>query len=115
MNACFSGFRPDAGNVFDVVATRLRVNATTVLDEARRRGTSPHGAGRSLAEEWVRAAMESGGFGGARACLEERLRGRELAPDSSASPHGRQGPLPARRTHFKPDVPVSVIWDRNWL
>ncbi|MFF3768095.1 Glu/Leu/Phe/Val dehydrogenase [Streptomyces sp. NPDC001922] len=61
MDARYSGFRPDAGNIFDAVSTRLRANATTVLEEAHRRGTTPHGAGRSLAEERVRAAMESKG------------------------------------------------------
>nr|WP_306663531.1 hypothetical protein [Streptomyces sabulosicollis] len=38
-----------------------RANAVTVLEEAQRRATTPHIAGRGLAEDRVRAAMRSKG------------------------------------------------------
>ncbi|WP_326699250.1 hypothetical protein OG909_19245 [Streptomyces sp. NBC_01754] len=43
------------------ISTRLRADAVTVLDEAERRNTTPHTAGRALAEQRVRVAMQSKG------------------------------------------------------
>ncbi|MEU8827466.1 Glu/Leu/Phe/Val dehydrogenase dimerization domain-containing protein [Streptomyces sp. NPDC048636] len=61
MDARYSGFRPDTAAIFETVSARLRANAVTVLEEARRRSATPHTAGRGLAEERVRAAMRSKG------------------------------------------------------
>lgn len=61
MDARYSGFRPETPTIFETISKRLRANAVTVLDEAGRRGTTPHIAGRGLAEERVRAAMRSKG------------------------------------------------------
>ncbi|WP_407548339.1 Glu/Leu/Phe/Val dehydrogenase dimerization domain-containing protein [Streptomyces sp. Pv4-95] len=61
MDARYSGFRPGTATIFETISTRLRTNAVTVLEEAQRRGTTPHAAGRGLAEERVRAAMLSKG------------------------------------------------------
>ncbi len=61
MDARYSGFRPDTTAIFDTISTRLRANAVTVLDEAERRNTTPHTAGRALAEQRVRVAMQSKG------------------------------------------------------
>lgn len=61
MDARYSGFRPETDTIFETISQRLRVNAVTVLEEARSRATTPHVAGRSLAEERVRAAMRSKG------------------------------------------------------
>ncbi|WP_327237458.1 Glu/Leu/Phe/Val dehydrogenase [Streptomyces sp. NBC_01317] len=61
MDARYSGFRPDTATIFETISTRLRANTVTVLDEARRRETTPHTAGLSLAEERVRTAMRSKG------------------------------------------------------
>ncbi|RNG26419.1 Glu/Leu/Phe/Val family dehydrogenase [Streptomyces botrytidirepellens] len=61
MDARYSGFRPETRTIFETISGRLRANAVTVLDEAERRGTTPHAAGRGLAEERVRAAMRSKG------------------------------------------------------
>ncbi|MFJ8533924.1 Glu/Leu/Phe/Val dehydrogenase [Streptomyces sp. NPDC093591] len=61
MDARYSGFRPETPTIFETISKRLRANAVTVLEEARRRATIPHIAGRGLAEERVRAAMRSKG------------------------------------------------------
>jgi glutamate dehydrogenase (NAD(P)+) len=61
MDARYSGFRPETDPIFTAVSTRLRVNAEAVLDEAARRGVTPHAAGRGLAEQRVLAAMASKG------------------------------------------------------
>ncbi|MBU3866871.1 Glu/Leu/Phe/Val dehydrogenase [Streptomyces sp. 4503] len=61
MDARYSGFRPETSTIFETISKRLRTNAVTVLEEARRRASTPHIAGRGLAEERVRAAMRSKG------------------------------------------------------
>ncbi len=61
MDARYSGFRPQTSAIFETISKRLRANAVTVLEEARRRASTPHIAGRGLAEERVRAAMRSKG------------------------------------------------------
>ncbi|TSB31558.1 Glu/Leu/Phe/Val dehydrogenase [Streptomyces sp. NBC_01525] len=61
MDARYSGFRPETPTIFETISSRLRTNAVTVLEEAKRRNTTPHTAGRSLAEERVRTAMHSKG------------------------------------------------------
>lgn len=61
MDTRHSGFRPDTTAIFETIATRLRANAVTVLDEAERRDVTPHTAGRALAEQRVRTAMQSRG------------------------------------------------------
>ncbi|MFH8447704.1 Glu/Leu/Phe/Val dehydrogenase [Streptomyces fungicidicus] len=57
MDARYSGFRPETPAIFQTISDRLRANAVVVLEEAERRGSTPHTAGRGLAEERVRAAM----------------------------------------------------------
>ncbi|MFD3579087.1 hypothetical protein [Streptomyces sp. NPDC058644] len=57
----YSGFRPDTTAIFEAIATRLRSNTHTVLDEAARRDVTPHTAGRDPAQRRVRAAMVSKG------------------------------------------------------
>ncbi|WP_316745522.1 Glu/Leu/Phe/Val dehydrogenase dimerization domain-containing protein [Streptomyces sp. MK7] len=61
MDARYSGFRPETPTIFQTISDRLRANAVAVMEEAERRGTTPHRAGRSLAEERVRTAMHSKG------------------------------------------------------
>ncbi|AOP47807.1 hypothetical protein [Streptomyces lydicus] len=65
MDARYSGFRPETPTIFEAISSRLRTNAVTVLEEAKRRNTTPHTAGRpprrNLAEERVRTAMHSKG------------------------------------------------------
>ncbi|MFS7873134.1 Glu/Leu/Phe/Val dehydrogenase [Streptomyces asiaticus] len=61
MDARYSGFRPETATIFETISKRLRTHAVTVLEEAQRRATTPHIAGRGLAEERVRAAMRSKG------------------------------------------------------
>lgn len=61
MDARYSGFRPETSTIFETISKRLRTNAVTVLEAAQRRATTPHIAGRGLAEERVRAAMRSKG------------------------------------------------------
>ncbi|MEV6841591.1 Glu/Leu/Phe/Val dehydrogenase dimerization domain-containing protein [Streptomyces sp. NPDC051133] len=86
MDARYSGFRPETPTIFETISQRLRANAVTVLEEAQRRGTTPHSAGRSLAEERVRAAMRSKG----------RLNPREQPDTTTAhqrnSTHGEKQP-----------------------
>ncbi|MER6143236.1 Glu/Leu/Phe/Val dehydrogenase dimerization domain-containing protein [Streptomyces sparsogenes] len=61
MDSRYSGFRPETPAIFETISGRLRANTVTVLEEARRRDTTPHTAGRTLAEERVRTAMRSKG------------------------------------------------------
>ncbi|MGY5139061.1 Glu/Leu/Phe/Val dehydrogenase, partial [Streptomyces nigrescens] len=61
MDARYSGFRPGTSGIFESVSARLRANTVTVLDEARQQDITPHAAGRRLAEERVRTAMQSKG------------------------------------------------------
>jgi glutamate dehydrogenase (NAD(P)+) len=61
MDARYSGFRPGTPAIFRTISDRLRANAVAVLEEAARCGTTPHAAGRGLAEERVRTAMLSKG------------------------------------------------------
>jgi glutamate dehydrogenase (NAD(P)+) len=61
MDARYSGFRPDPAAVFAAIAQRLRANTITVLGEAARQNVTPHDAGRRLAQDRVRAAMQSKG------------------------------------------------------
>jgi glutamate dehydrogenase (NAD(P)+) len=61
MDARHSGFRPDNAGIFATISTRLRANTVVVLDEAERRAVTPHIAGRGLAEQRVRTAMQSKG------------------------------------------------------
>lgn len=61
MDSRYSGFRPETPAIFETISGRLRANAVTVLWEAGRRDTTPHTAGRTLAEERVRTAMRSKG------------------------------------------------------
>ena len=69
MESRFSPFRVDPAIILETVSTKLRANAVTTLDEARRGGETTHEAARRLAQERVRAAMD--------------LRGHR-APQSSA-------------------------------
>ncbi|KOV64053.1 Glu/Leu/Phe/Val family dehydrogenase [Streptomyces sp. MMG1121] len=61
MDARYSGFRTETSAIFETIAHRLRANAVNVLEEAQRHATTPHIAGRRIAEERVRAAMRSKG------------------------------------------------------
>ncbi|MGP3975670.1 Glu/Leu/Phe/Val family dehydrogenase [Streptomyces sp. 8N114] len=61
MDARYSGFRPESAAIFETVSQRLRANALAVLEAARHGATTPHLAGRRLAEERVAAAMRSKG------------------------------------------------------
>jgi glutamate dehydrogenase (NAD(P)+) len=67
MDARYSAFRPDRGEIFATIATRLRDNTVTVLDHADASGVTPHEAALRIAQGRVRDAM--------------RLRGR--LPDAS--------------------------------
>jgi glutamate dehydrogenase (NAD(P)+) len=61
MDSRYSGFRPDTDDVFATVSHKLRGNTRTVLDEAARLHATPHQAGRLLAQDRVRRAMQSKG------------------------------------------------------
>lgn len=58
MESRFSPFRVDPTIILDTVATKLRINAVTTLNEAQRYGETSHQAARRLAQERVRAAMD---------------------------------------------------------
>ncbi|MBC9724247.1 Glu/Leu/Phe/Val dehydrogenase [Streptomyces sp. TRM68367] len=87
MDARHSGFRPGTARIFDTISDRLRANAVTVLEEARRRETTPHLAGRSLAEDRVRAAMLSKG---------------RVPRGARRGPGPRTGPEPGRADNTRP-------------
>ncbi|WP_222262942.1 hypothetical protein [Modestobacter marinus] len=57
MDMRYSPFRVDRDDVFSMVSTKLRANATAVLGEAKRTGQTPHTAAQRLAQERVLAAM----------------------------------------------------------
>ncbi|GAA0898346.1 Glu/Leu/Phe/Val family dehydrogenase [Pseudonocardia zijingensis] len=61
MDARYSGFRPDVERIFSTISEKLRATTESILDMATRTGTTPHSAGRTLAEQRVRAAMHSKG------------------------------------------------------
>lgn len=58
MEQRFSAFRPDPQQIFETVSQKLRLNATTTLEEAQRTNVTPHQAARALAQSRVRAAMD---------------------------------------------------------
>jgi glutamate dehydrogenase (NAD(P)+) len=61
MDSRYSGFRPETDEVFATVSHKLRGNTLTVLDESARLQATPHQAGRRLAQDRVRRAMQSKG------------------------------------------------------
>lgn len=61
MDARHSAFRPETGQIFETVSTKLRANTLQVLEETERRGGTSHGAARALAQERVKRAMEMRG------------------------------------------------------
>jgi glutamate dehydrogenase (NAD(P)+) len=61
MDSRHSGFRPETDEVFATVSHKLRGNTHIVLDEAARLRATPHQAGRLLAQDRVRRAMQSKG------------------------------------------------------
>ena len=66
-----SPFRVDPDDVFPMISTKLRANASAVLTEAKRTEDTPHAAAHRLAQQRVLAAM--------------RLR-RQLPPDTTLEP-----------------------------
>ena len=71
MDKRYSPFPVDPGDVYTMISTKLRANASAVLAEAERTGDTPHAAAHRLARERVLAAM--------------RLRGK-LPLDASSEP-----------------------------
>ncbi|SDM46982.1 Glu/Leu/Phe/Val family dehydrogenase [Allokutzneria albata] len=57
MDARYSAFRPDPGEIFAAISAKLRTNTELVLAEAARRERTTHEAARELAQDRVRAAM----------------------------------------------------------
>ncbi|WP_232664090.1 Glu/Leu/Phe/Val family dehydrogenase [Pseudonocardia sp. TRM90224] len=58
MTARNSPFVPDPGQIFTMISEKLRANAVSVLDEARRGHVTTHEAALRQAQERVRAAMQ---------------------------------------------------------
>ena len=58
MDARHSSFRPETGQIFETVASKLRANTLQVLEETERRGGTSHEAARALAQERVKRAMQ---------------------------------------------------------
>lgn len=58
MDARYSAFRPETGQIFSTVSGKLRANTVTVLAEAERLDSTTHHAARSLAQARVRKAMD---------------------------------------------------------
>jgi glutamate dehydrogenase (NAD(P)+) len=57
MNARYSPFPVNPGDVFPMISTKMRENTLAVVTEARRRGLTTHATARELAQERVRAAI----------------------------------------------------------
>lgn len=57
MNARYSPFPVNPGDVFPMISTKLRQNTLTVVTEALSRSLTTHAAAQKLAQERVRAAM----------------------------------------------------------
>ncbi|MCW2130863.1 Glu/Leu/Phe/Val family dehydrogenase [Arthrobacter sp. VKM Ac-2550] len=58
MDARHSAFRPETGQIFETVSSKLRANTVQVLEETERRGGTSHEAARGLAQERVKRAMQ---------------------------------------------------------
>jgi glutamate dehydrogenase (NAD(P)+) len=58
MDARYSAFRPETGQIYDTVSTKLRANTAHVIQETERRGSTSHEAARALAQDRVKRAME---------------------------------------------------------
>ncbi|MFC0435998.1 Glu/Leu/Phe/Val dehydrogenase [Kutzneria buriramensis] len=58
MDARHSAFRPDPAAIYATISSKLRANATTVVEVAASTDVTTHAAARSLAESRVRTAME---------------------------------------------------------
>ncbi|WP_237565615.1 Glu/Leu/Phe/Val family dehydrogenase [Ornithinimicrobium cavernae] len=58
MDARRSAFTVDPAGVLEMISTKMRANATTVLEEGARRGVHTHEAARLLAQARVREAMQ---------------------------------------------------------
>jgi glutamate dehydrogenase (NAD(P)+) len=58
MDARYSAFRPDAGEIMRLISDKMRANARIVIEAARRDGTTTHDAAVRLSQERVRAAMD---------------------------------------------------------
>lgn len=58
MDARYSPFRPEASNILDATASKIRENVMTIIDRAREANASTHDAARSLSQERVKMAME---------------------------------------------------------
>ncbi|GAA3699490.1 Glu/Leu/Phe/Val dehydrogenase [Arthrobacter ginkgonis] len=58
MDARHSAFRPETGQIFETVSSKLRANTLQVLEETERRGGTSHEAARALAQERVKRAMQ---------------------------------------------------------
>lgn len=57
MDARYSPFAVDPGEVFSMISNKMRENTRAVLEEARTRNLTPHSAAQKIAQERVRAAM----------------------------------------------------------
>ncbi len=57
MDARYSPFTVDPGDVFAMISTKMRQNTLTVVTEARDRHLTTHAAAQRLSQERVRAAM----------------------------------------------------------
>lgn len=57
MDARYSPFPVDPGDVFPMISTTMRQNTLTVVTEARNRSLTTHAAAQRIAQERVRAAM----------------------------------------------------------
>jgi glutamate dehydrogenase (NAD(P)+) len=58
MDVRYSPFPVDPADVFQMISTKMRANAVTVIEERRRRGVPSHDAALLLAQSRVRSAME---------------------------------------------------------
>ncbi|MEA2498675.1 MAG: glutamate dehydrogenase [Actinomycetota bacterium] len=58
MDARYSAFRPDAGAILELISEKMRANARSVVEAARKADVTTHEAATSLAQARVRAAMD---------------------------------------------------------
>ncbi|MBF4160737.1 Glu/Leu/Phe/Val family dehydrogenase [Nocardioides acrostichi] len=94
MDARTSPFPVDRSEVFTMVSSKIRSNATLIAHESRRSGAPPHEVARAIAQDRVRRAMQARG---------------QIAPSALATPS--PSPSPSTCPSPSPSPSPSTVAD----